>query len=47
MYIDLGEEVGVFRVNENHWLELKVLGRHHLCGEVVQESQVSAGWVLN
>jgi hypothetical protein len=33
-------------VNETYWLEYKVLGIPHLCGEVFQESQVLAGRFL-
>lgn len=44
--MDLGEWKEVFVVNEKHWLEFKVLGMPHLYGEVLQESQVPAGWVL-
>jgi hypothetical protein len=29
VYVDLGEWEGAVRVNENHWLELKVLSMPH------------------
>ena len=44
--MDLGEWEGVLRVNENHWLEFKVLQMPHLYGQAFQESQVVAGRVL-
>jgi hypothetical protein len=34
--MNLGEWEGVFRVDEKHWLELKVLGRPHLHREALQ-----------
>ena len=39
LYVNLGEWEGVFRVNINHWLELKVLGMPHLHREALQEFQ--------
>ena len=44
--MDLREWEGVFRVNENHWLEFKILQIPYLYGEVFQESHVAAGWIL-
>lgn len=41
-----GRWEGVFRVSEDHWLELKVLRMPHLHGQESQESQEFAGKVL-
>lgn len=43
LYMDFGEWKGVHRVNENPWLEFKVLC---LYGKAFQESQGLAGQVL-
>lgn len=44
--MNLGEWEGVTMVNENHWLEFKVLRMPYLCGEAFQKFQVLSGQVL-
>lgn len=46
LFMNLGKWEGDFRLNANHWLELKGLGTPHLPGEALQESQILAGQVL-
>lgn len=46
LYMDFEEWERVLGVNENHWLEFKVLQMPHLYGQAFQESQVVAGRVL-
>lgn len=37
LYMNSGRWEGVFRVSEDHWLELKVLRMPHLYGQAFQE----------